>query len=675
MRVRIWGPFLIAAVVATAVHVEAGSSPRIQAWLFLGLSLAEAVVVTWAILRRGLRSSPFWVLIALSFVPYLPANVLWYGVPVLGGEPLGYPSIADGLYIVAYLMFLAAVLALARRSERLDKGELIDASIVALAAVVVFWALVIDPAIDTKQVTGMGRLVTLAYPAVDIALAAVLGRTLASAHRRPPAFWLVAGSIAAQLAADLGYAAQTISGSFAYGRWVTAGYMLQYGLMGAAALHPSASGVSESVPGAGKSRTARQLLMGGALTIGPLLLLVGAVREDGDRAAVAVGGSILLAWLILRRMTGLMVTIEEHQETEERLRSAELRYRALVESVPGIVYLAGVGPEGAWSYVSPKISDVLGYTPEEWLAHPSPWTSHVHPDDLGGAVQDEAQAFDADRLSSLYRMVARDGRIVWIYDVASLVGGGDGEPAWQGLMTDITWMKEAEERLQAAGEERRRLLERLVTAQEEERTRLANDLHDDPIQKMTAAGLRLAALSIQAPEGMSEALDAVQKSVSDAIGRLRRLMFELRPTSLDRQGLSAALQDHLWDIASDGGFRFEITDRLRVEPDDEARSAMFRIAQEALANVRKHSGAKRVEVILETRDGGTLARVIDDGSGFSTNGQQDRGHLGLTSMRERAELLGGWCRISSGSRTGTTVEFWIPDRRHAEEPAEPLPER
>lgn len=580
----------------------------------------------------------------------------------MGGDPIGYPSTADGLYIVAYLVFLAAVLTLARRSERLERGELIDAAIVAVAAAVVYWTLVIDPAIDGNQMTGMGRLVTLAYPAVDICLAAVLGRAIFGARRRPTAFWLIAGSIGAQLLADLGYAAQTIDGSFAYGQWVTVGYMVQYALMGAAALHPSALRVTEGAAGAsGKSSAIRRLLTGSALSIGPFLLLLGPVREDADRALVAVGGTIVLAWLILRRLSGLLVTVEEHRETEARLKKAELRYRALVESVPGIVYVAGVDTDGTWRYVSPRIAEVFGYAPEEWLSHPNPWTTHVHPDDLDEAMADERAGIDGGHLSSVYRMRSKDGRMLWIYDVASLVPGeGDQPSLWQGLMSDITWMKEVEERLHTASEERRRLLRRLVTAHEEERTRLAHDLHDDPIQKMTAAGLRLATLAARAPEDLSGAIDEVQSSVSDAIGRLRKLMFDLRPNALNHQGLAAALKDHLWDISREGGFGFEIKDGLTSEPDDESRSAVFRIAQEALVNVRKHAGARRVEIVLRTRDGGTLVEVADDGRGFSPNGHQARGHLGLTSMRERAELLGGWCRVSSEPGTGTTVEFWVP---------------
>ena len=450
---------------------------------------------------------------------------------------------------------------------------------------------------------------------------------------------------------------------------MTVGYMVQYGLMGAAALHPSAHRVTEGFTGAsGKSSAIRRLLMGSALSIGPFLLLVGSVREDADRALVAVGGTIVLAWLILRRLSALLVTVEEHRATEGRLREAELRYRALVESVPGIVYVADFDTEGTWRYVSPRVAEVLGYTPDEWMAHPDPWTTHVHPEDLDEAIADERAGMEAGHLSSVYRMSSRDGRMLWIYDVATLVPGGDGEASlWQGLMTDITWMKEVEQRLHEASEERRRLLRRLVTAHEEERTRLAPDLHDDPIQKMTAAGLRLAALSARAPENLSGAIDQVQSSVSDAIGRLRKLMFDLRPNALDHQGLAAALQDHLWSFSQEGSFGFELKNDLAVEPDDESRSAIFRIAQEALVNVRKHAGARRVEIALRTRDGGTLVKIADDGRGFSPNGHQDRGHLGLTAMRERAELLGGWCRVASEPGVGTTVEFWVPGR------PEPLP--
>ena len=106
---------------------------------------------------------------------------------------------------------------------------------------------------------------------------------------------------------------------------------------------------------------------------------------------------------------------------------------------------------------------------------------------------------------------------------------------------------------------------------------------------------------------------------------------------------------------------WSVEDRLSTEPPQEARTILYRIAQEALANVRKHAAAARVDVSIDEQGGGYLVRITDDGRGFEPEGLRPRpGHLGVSAMRERAEVAGGWVRIDSARGEGSRVEFWIP---------------
>jgi len=225
-------------------------------------------------------------------------------------------------------------------------------------------------------------------------------------------------------------------------------------------------------------------------------------------------------------------------------------------------------------------------------------------------------------------------------------------------------LEEAVTALRQADAERLELLARLVSAQEEERQRIASDLHDDTIQKVTAANMRLEMLAIAHPElGDDEGFAKAKATVRSSIESMRHLMSELRPYVLDRDGLGPALRQLLEeDFGLDEGPAFELRDAFSSQPPEVARVVLFRITQEALTNVRKHARASRVCVELREKAGGFLVRVTDDGTGFDGGLRSDspRGHLGLTSMRQRAQLAGGTCTIDSSPGQGTVVEAWLP---------------
>lgn len=217
--------------------------------------------------------------------------------------------------------------------------------------------------------------------------------------------------------------------------------------------------------------------------------------------------------------------------------------------------------------------------------------------------------------------------------------------------------------LRSAHEERRELLIRLVRAQETERQKIASDIHDDSIQKMAAVGLRLA--SLRKGLGEDKQIDHVKQLesiVELSISRLRHLMFELWPPALDRHGLAVAVKTELDQTAVDTGLSCSFEDRLETEPPVETRTIAYRIVQEAVANVRKHAEASRLDVILESKDGGIAVKVKDDGKGFTPSRTEESrpGHLGLSAMRERADMAGGWLRVESTPGGGTLVDFWLP---------------
>lgn len=211
--------------------------------------------------------------------------------------------------------------------------------------------------------------------------------------------------------------------------------------------------------------------------------------------------------------------------------------------------------------------------------------------------------------------------------------------------------------LEAVDEQRRRLLSHIVDAQEDERQRIANDIHDDPLQKLVAAKMRVELVQRKYD---GEDLLEVHEIVRSCIKSLRFLLFDLRPPILDERGLGPAIERFIehWDI----GVAFTVVDDLLMEVPAQTRVILYRIAQEALANIRKHAEATHVGVELKAEHEGLTMVIADDGVGCRPEQAlaPKAGHLGLVAMRERAEMAGGRCQLFSLPGAGTTLEVWLP---------------
>lgn len=207
--------------------------------------------------------------------------------------------------------------------------------------------------------------------------------------------------------------------------------------------------------------------------------------------------------------------------------------------------------------------------------------------------------------------------------------------------------------------ERRRAGSAALHAQEEERARVARDLHDEVNQSLTGLLLRLEAAREAAPPELEDELAETKALANQAMTELLSLARQLRPTALDDLGLAAAIGGQVEQLG-----RGEIDTHLETDGDfsdlgDDAQLVVYRVAQEALNNAARHSGAGRVEVRLRREaDGGVALEVTDDGRGFAFD-DSERG-LGIGGMRERALLVGGELTIESRPGAGTTVRLAVP---------------
>lgn len=357
------------------------------------------------------------------------------------------------------------------------------------------------------------------------------------------------------------------------------------------------------------------------------------------------------------RIVGTHLDITERKRTELALRESEERLT---------MAFAGA-QEGVWDWnletdavvYSSRWKQMLGYADEEIEPHISAWERLVHPDDRAAADRAHASvAAGQPTYEAEFRLRHKEGHFVHVLSRGFPVRRDPGGPVVRivGTHFDLT-----ERRKREAERARTELLAHLVFVQEDERRRIARDMHDQFGEHLTALSLRIALLK---DAGTAHGADlAAHTGALEAIAQrldhdVDQLVWQLRPTALDDLGLRAALANYVqeWsqrvNIAAELHTSGLMNDRLASE----VETALYRIAQEALNNVAKHSQASRVEVLLERRPDCILLILEDDGVGFAEADVGGAGHgFGLVGMRERAALVGASLQIDSTPGQGTTV--------------------
>jgi signal transduction histidine kinase len=226
---------------------------------------------------------------------------------------------------------------------------------------------------------------------------------------------------------------------------------------------------------------------------------------------------------------------------------------------------------------------------------------------------------------------------------------------------------ESEERTHDDEKKLKALSERLLVVQEEERTRIARELHDDLGQSLTALKMDVIGL-MEKTDSHSPIAERILRTLDATVTSVQRISSELRPSILDDLGLAAALESEarLFEIRTGIECELSLADAA-IDP--RAATAIYRIVQEALTNVARHSNASRVEIRLRQRDGELLLDIRDDGRGVTGAEMSDPASLGLVGIRERADLMGGTAMFEGVANRGTIVSVRIPIQLTAGEPA------
>jgi PAS domain S-box-containing protein len=365
---------------------------------------------------------------------------------------------------------------------------------------------------------------------------------------------------------------------------------------------------------------------------------------------------------------GISFDITDRIKAEQDLQETSRQYRRLVEGTNALLFTTDV--KGRITYANEAATRALGLSASEVVGQF--YLRFVDPEDRKRVHEVFKMLLTGQTVPSYeeFRYRVSEERKGWFsFSVNPLIVDGHIS-GLTGIAQEITRRKETEARLEEAHLRLQALSKRLLNAQETERRSIARDLHDELGQELTVIKMLLTALQKGLRKTQDETLmvDLEKRvtsllDVSDrAIHTVRRIATDLRPDVLDKLGLLDALRWLTHEFQLRTGIEsyafFSYVEKLRFS--DDIATAVFRICQEAMTNVARHSGASKVSIEFTAADGVAQCTIRDNGHGMTDKQELEFGSLGLQGMRERASLIGGEVQVLSNSESGTTVTLRFP---------------
>ncbi len=347
--------------------------------------------------------------------------------------------------------------------------------------------------------------------------------------------------------------------------------------------------------------------------------------------------------------------ISDLKRTEAVLRESEEKFRLMADITPAMIWIAGADKRCV--YFNRQWLDFTGRRLDQELGHG--WIEDIHPDHrerylaIYGEAIERRQSFKLE-----YRLRCASGEYRWVLNTGVPRFNGGGEfVGLIGSCIDITDRRSAEDILVEMGG-------RLINAQEEERSRIARELHDDLSQKMALLAIEIEQIAQVASQSVPEIGSSLREAltrVQEVSTEIHRLSYELHPSKLDRLGLAAASISLCREISRQQSVHVDCT--FENIPESLPRNTslcLYRVIQESLQNVVRHSGACNASVQLHGSPSEIRLRITDEGVGFNPDAIRKKGGLGLLSMRERLLIVGGTISIESQPLRGTRISVTVP---------------
>ncbi|MHA3738682.1 PAS domain-containing sensor histidine kinase [Pseudomonas sp. Eth.TT006] len=398
---------------------------------------------------------------------------------------------------------------------------------------------------------------------------------------------------------------------------------------------------------------------------GPLSFETNCVRADGS----ILPADVSLSFLRFRDSEYLVVyltDVTERRRSLAALQESEARLQGIAANVPGLVFRlerAPVTGQIDFAYISEGSESLVGYAPAAIAHRDMGLRSLVHPDDKASYHQTQDQALDTDSDWSWQgRILTRQGEQRWAEIKAITRQLEDGAYVWDGIVWDISESKRIELELAASREQLRELSAHLESVREEEKARIAREVHDELGQMLTVLKLETSMCELayaQLDPGLNERLNSMKRLIAQLFQLVRDVATALRPPILDA-GIASAIewQARRFEARTQIPCLVQVPDNLPALSDAKA-IGLFRILQEALTNVMRHAQAHTVELTLALEGDELCLTVSDDGVGFAVETDRPTS-FGLVGMRERVLIMGGRLLLESEPGEGTSLNVWVP---------------